>query len=179
MDAQVEPPASSCAFTATSNGLHYLWRGRGPGEKTTNISVYTPTKEEWTVQATTGPPPPGLCSGGCTSIANNLFCFGGRDGSSYVNDLHKLNLETFRWSNIPSSSKNPSPICKAGCGLVSMDEQFLVCFGGYGIGPTQPGSTFTKNIDSTDGHGWTNEFHLFDVQEGTILHYIINTGVFI
>ena len=169
MDAPVEPPACAGPFSTEVSGLRYSWRGRGPGEKATTIAVYTPTREEWTLQPTTGPPPPGLSAGGCASIANHFYCFGGYDGSSYFNDLHKLNLETLKWSNIPTT--NPRPICKAGCGLVSMDERFLVCFGGHGIGPTQPGPTFTRNTDNTDGSGWTNEFHLFDVQEGTIINH--------
>ena len=33
-------------------------------------------------------------------------------------------------------------------------------------GPTQPGAEFIKNSEVTDGRGWTNELHVFDVQKG-------------
>ena len=44
----------------------------------------------------------------------------------------------------------------------------LVLFGGYGIpsGPTQPGAEFVKNTSFTDGRGWTNELHSFDLKTG-------------
>ena len=44
----------------------------------------------------------------------------------------------------------------------------LVVFGGYGspCGPTQPGAEFVKNDNYTDGSGWSNELHVFDVMEG-------------
>ena len=40
--------------------------------------------------------------------------------------------------------------------------------------PAQPGSTFTKTTILSDGSGWTNEFHLFDLQEG--MHYCSLVG---
>ena len=33
-------------------------------------------------------------------------------------------------------------------------------------GPTQPGAEFIKDSRFTDGRGWTNELHVFDVQKG-------------
>ena len=48
----------------------------------------------------------------------------------------------------------------------------LLLFGGYGIpsGPTQPGEKF-KSSNFSDGRGWTNELHLFDIKEGEgVLH---------
>ena len=56
---------------------------------------------------------------------------------------------------------------KSGCGMVSYLDK-LILFGGYGIpsGPTQPGAQFIKNSKYTDGRGWTNELHMFDVQKG-------------
>ena len=170
MDALVEPPACVNAFSAEAGGLHYSWRGRGR-EKTTSIGVYDIQTEQWTLAPTTGPPPPGLWVGGCAVMMKHLYCFGGTNGSSLFNDLHKLNLETFQWSKVhPQNSLSEQPICKAGCGLVAVNERTLVCFCGWGSEPThvQPGSTFTK------GYGIvvrTNEFHLFDTQEGIITNH--------
>ena len=150
MDAPIEPPACWGAFTTAANGLHYVWRGAGPAEKATTIGIFNPTNEEWTLQPTTGTPPPGLWDGGCASIGNDLYCFGGSNGSFYFNDLHKLNLETFQWSNVhPRNDQTNWPMPKSGCGFVAINRRTLCCFGG-----------------STDS-GWTNELHLYDVQEGT------------
>ena len=169
MDAPVEPPACVWAFSAEAGGLHYSWGGEGR-EKTTSIGVYDVQTEQWTLTPTTRPPPPGLQAGGCAIIKKNLYCFGGYDGSFWVNDLHKLNLETFQWSEVhPESNSSEQPICKYGCGLIAVSERTL-CFGGYGSRPThvQPGSSFTRGYGSK---GWTNESHLFDTQEGIITNH--------
>ena len=147
----MEPPACRGAFTTAAKGLHYVWRGWGPAKEATTIRIFNPTNEEWTLQPTTGTPPTGLGYGGCASIGNDLYCFGGSNGSSHFNDLHKLNLETFQWSEVhPRNDLTNWPMPKMGCGFVAIDERTLCCFGGF-------------NKDS----GWTNEFHLYDVQEGT------------
>ena len=167
MDTPVEPPACMWAFSAEAGGLHYSCGG----EETTSIGVYDVQTEQWTLTPTTGPPPPGLWGGGCTVVMKHLYCFGGHNGSSRFNDLHTLNLETFQWSKVhPQNDSSEQPICKTGCGLVTVNERTLVCFGGWGSEPThvQPASTFTTGIMSK---GWTNEFHLFDTQEGIITNH--------
>ena len=170
MDAPLEPPACANAFPAEAGGLHYSWGGR-EREKTTSIGVYDVQTEQWTLTPTTGPPPPGLWVGGCAVMMKHLYCFGGYDRSSRFNDLHKLNLETFQWSEV-STARNlfEQPIRKVGCGLIAVNERTLVCFGGWGSEPTyvQPGSTFTRVSGSK---GRTNEFHLFDTQEGIITNH--------
>ena len=149
----MEPPACAGAFTTAAKGLHYVWRGWGPAEKATTIGIFNPTNVEWTLQPTTGAPPPGLYDCGCASIGNDLYCFGGENQSSRFNDLHKLNLETFQWSKVhPRNDKKNWPMPKNGCGFTAINDTLLCCFGGY-----------TENEDSE----WTNEFHLYDVQEGT------------
>ena len=156
MDALVEPPACSAAFSAEAGGLHYLWRGKGPGEKSTTIGINNPLTEQWTLQSTTGPPPPGGYGGGCAAIGNHLYCFGGYDGSSFFNDLYELDLQSFRWRKLlPRNTPLEFPVCKSGCGVVAVDERNLACFGGYGIVP-----------DHKERTGWTDELHLIDVQEG-------------
>ena len=152
----MEPPAGASAFTTTAKGLYYVWRGVGLAVKATTIGIFNPTNEEWTLQPTTGTPPPGLEDGGCASIGNDLYCFGGYNGSSRFNDLHKLNLETFQWSKVhPRNDRTNWPVPKSGCGFVAIN-QTLCCFGGY------------------TGGKMRNEFHLYDVQEGTVLAIIIH-----
>ena len=169
MDGPVEPPACSAPFSAEAGGLHYLWRGKGPGERATTVGIYDPLTEQWTLQPTTGPPPPGVGYGGCASLENHFYCFGGYDGCSFFSDLHKLDLETFQWSKLHARN-DPSewPLCKTGSGVVTVNKKTLACFGGYCNAPTKPGSTFTRNTKLANGSGWTNELHLFDLQEGIL-----------
>ena len=175
---QTEIAACAGPFSAETGGLHYSWRGRGPAEKTATVGVYDPKTEQWTLQPTTGPitAPSGLYSGGCVALDNHLYCFGGESSESSSgshqmhNDLHRLNLTTFQWSNVHLGSAqrvSSLPMQKAICGFVVVNERTLGCFGGWGpgIAPFQPGSRFLKDEGV---YGWTNEFHLFDVQTGMI-----------
>ena len=176
-DAPVEPPACWEAFSAEAGGLHCSWGGQR--ERPTAIGVYKVQNEQWTVAPTIGPTPPRLWEGGCAIISNHLFCFGGYNGSSPINDLHKLNLGTFQWSKVlPKNNSSEQPICKKGCGLTAVSERTLACFGGYGCEPrhVQPGSTFTRDKGSD---GWTNEYHLFDIQKGIIVNSVFVQAVLI
>ena len=152
MDAPLEPPPCSSPFTTEANGLHYVWRGYAPGEKANAIGIYNVESELWTIQPTTGPPPPGHDGGGCTTLMNHLYCFGGGcEGFSYCNDLHKLNCQSFEWNKIhPRNEGSLWPDEKDGCCLLALDERTLACFGGYGES------------------GCTNEFHLFDTKQGAV-----------
>ena len=147
----VELPACVGAFATTANERHFLWRGNDPGEEAPTIRIFHPTNEEWTLQPTTGTPPPGLYDGGCTSIGEDLYCFGGGNGYSHFNDLYKLNLQNFQWSRVhPRNDQTYWPMPKINCGFVAIDERTLCCYGGYNHNTKQ-----------------TNEFHLFYVKEGT------------
>ena len=152
----MEPPPCYLPFTTEANGLHYVWRGDGPGADATTIGVYNKENECWMVQPTTGRPPPGQYGGGFTTVMNHLYCFGGGYGLSYSNDLHKLNCQSFEWSKIhPRNEESLWPRRKAYCGLVAVNETTLACFGGYVEG------------------GYINEFHLFDLKQGAIINVFI------
>ncbi|XP_064393167.1 uncharacterized protein LOC135340740 isoform X1 [Halichondria panicea] len=164
MDAPVEPSPRFGQFSAV-DGHHYMWRGAGPGLKGSNIiAVYDPSTELWSLLPTTGPLPPGKQGGCSVCVGRCLYTFGGQYGSSYFNDMSKLDLDTLQWTKVQTSGSHSMK--KAFSGLVRVNERTLCCFGGEGIeGTTQPGSTFTKTGRS-DGSGRTNEFHFFDTQNG-------------
>ena len=130
------------------------------------VEIYDPYLEAWQQEATTGTPPPGLLHGGCAAVNNSLLWYGGSDGQSRFGTLHQLNTTTLNWEELHQCTPQ-GPMAKSACGLASFHGSKAALFGGYGIptGPTQPGSTFTRDTWS-DGSGWTNEFHLFDLQEG-------------
>ena len=158
----------------------YLWGGRTEDFSESSkrklasvVEIYHPYRlEMWEQRATTGVPPPGLIAGGCTSLNKTLLWYGGYDGKSYFDTLHQLNTVTLNWDELHHNSPSQGPMAKSSCGLVSFQGNKLGLFGGYGLptGPTQPGATFTRNTAVSDGSGWTNEFHLFHLQEGMYMY---------
>ena len=141
------------------------------GRKTlaSELNTFDSFSETWNTRATTGVPPPGLYHGGCTVIDNSLYYFGGMDGYSYYNSLHCINSITAEWKELSSLNPVNQPMPKVGFGIVTYpDAATLAIFAGYGFprGPTQPGSKFVQNTNFTDGRGWTNELHLFNLTNG-------------
>ena len=177
MDAPVEPSPRFGQFSAV-DGHHYMWRGAGPGLKGSNIiAVYDPSTELWSLLPTTGPLPPGGYVGCSVCVGRCLYTYGGWNGTSYFNDMSKLDLDTLQWTKVQTSGSQPMK--KAGFGLVRVNERTLCCFGGGGTeGTTQPGSTFTKT-GLSDGSGRTNEFHFFDTQNGNFCQCAHSLYVFI
>ena len=89
--------------------------------------------------------------------------YGGNDGLDYQGCLYQLDIKSRKWQQLSSGG----PMKKYGCRMIAYGKT-LVVFGGYGIpsGPVQPGAQFIKNNEYTDGQGWTNELHIFDLEEG-------------
>jgi len=163
-----EPPACFSPFSATVSGQHYLWGGGGLGIDAISVHCFSSTSEHWTQRKSKGTPHPGKYGGPCTSLNGYLYMFGGLDETSYYNALTKLNTESMLWSleanNIPNGE---CPMRKFGCGLLTVNNTTLCCIAGCGLEPTkQPRSAFTKDTDSSDGRGCTNECHMFDAREG-------------
>ena len=140
------------------------------------IEIFDPYLETWEEHPTTGVPPPGLYFGACTSLLDSLYWFGGWDGSSRYNSLHRLDTTTLEWSELQPLNQADGPMRKSGCEIVSFLQDKLAVFGGYGIptGPTQPGATFTKATNTTDGSGWSNELHVFTITEGMWGQYYLH-----
>ena len=160
---------------APVGGRCYLWGGRvqdfsGSGRKklASTVEIFDPYLETWEKHPTIGVLPPGLYGGACTSLLDSLYWFGGSDGSSHYNSLHRLDTTTLEWRELQPLNQADGPMRKFGCGMVPFLQDQLAMFGGYGFqkGPTQPGATFTKDTKYTDGGGWSNELHVFNIKEG-------------
>ncbi len=164
MEAPIEPPPCSSPFSTRANGCHYYWRGAGPGQASTAIAVFCSRTEQWSLKPTTGPPPPGEWCGCSVHVDGYLYTFGGSNGTSRVNDMSKLDLDSFQWIQLQSSGSQP--LKKTGCGLVCVNDRTLCCFGGFGIVPKQPESTCTTNEGELRS---TNELHFLDVQTGKLM----------
>ena len=150
-----------------------MWGGRtqdflrGVDDKLkSTVNVFDPYLETWQEQHTTGVPPRGLYGGAAVAHSTSLYSFAGVDGIARHNSLHVLDIDTLVWKEISMTTNVPMP--KSECGMVFFATHHLATIGGYGH-PTQAiqaGSSFHKRPDLTDGSGWTNEFHVFDVTEG-------------
>ena len=172
-----EPSPRFLHGAAPVQGRCYLWGGRVSGftesarrKLASTVEIFDPYLETWEEHTTTGVPPPGLYDGACTSLLDSLHWFGGDDGGSFHNSLHRLDPVTLEWSELQPLNQADGPLRKHGCGMVSFLQNQLAVFGGYGIptGPTQPGAMFTN---LTDRSGWSNELHVFTITEGMWVLY--------
>ena len=101
-----------------------------------------------------------------SAFNDDLFTFGGYKDGNLFNTLHKLDTKTWRWCQLSPQNAEGAPMPKSGSGMISFNDSLGV-FGGYGIshGSTEPGS-FLK-AKAIDGIGWTNEFHIYHLREGS------------
>ena len=132
------------------------------------LHVFDVNTELWLSRETTGPPHPGLYNHASVVIGEMVYFFGGGDGWTYFNSLHQLDLEQLIWRNAQPVYTSYAPMKKTNCGMVSFGHDKLVLFAGYGKPSPRvhPGSKFIPNKRVTDGTGFCNEVHLFDIKIG-------------
>jgi len=170
-----EPSPRFVHYAAPVGGRCFLWGGRVPdfsasGRKklASTVEIFDPYLEVWEQQTTSGVPPSGLADGACLSLGDQLYSFGGWDGASFYNTLHMLDPTSLEWKQLRVLNQADGPMKKFVCGMVPYGQDQLSLFGGYGI-PTSlahPGATFTNDTSFTDGRGWSNELHIFNINEG-------------
>ena len=117
-----------------------------------------------------------MCDGACAAMGDSMYVSCGHDSSKYQSGLHEFDTTTLQWKDRTAPE---GPMRKAGCQMISYEGDKLALFGGFGYptGPIQPGSKFIKFTRSTDGRGWTNEFHLFHTREGMIRIHHVNVYI--
>ena len=141
-------------------------------ELSSTVEVFDQYLEQWRTLKTTGSPPKGLYSGACCSTPNgDMYVYGGvsDEPRCYRGGLYKLamNSQELKWSQLSVESDPNGPMRKSSCGMVCFDNKKLAVIGGCGIphGPPQLGSTFIEDKGCTDGTGFTNEIHFYDIKE--------------
>ena len=145
-------PRSRHAAVAVGSKLH-MWGGdSGSMEKSRELSqhveVFDIATELWEQKLTHGTPPPGLRGTAYTVVGTHLYNFGGWDGISHHNSLHKLDLCTLQWDEVKDLNSSSVPQRKTGSRMVSYGDNQLVIFAGW------------------TGNQWTNKLHLFNLDKG-------------
>ena len=110
------------------------------------VEIFDLYSESWEQRPVTGDAPsPGTYSAASASVHDDLFSFGGHDGSQFFNTLHRLDTEKLCWSQVSPQNADGAPMPKFGCGMIAFGNGLGV-FSGYGVprGPTEPQS-FIKN----------------------------------
>ena len=133
------------------------------------VEILDPYSESWEQRQVGGnAPSPGTYASASASLHDDLFSFGGYDGKDFFfKTVHRLDTKMWCWSQVSPQSADGAPMPKIGCRMIAFGSS-LVVFGGIGIpqGPTEPRS-FIKITTITDGRGWTNEFHVYNLSEGS------------
>ena len=155
-------------FSSLVEGKLFIFGGRiedfhNHKNELKTINSYNSFNETWSLFHAGGSPPLGIYDGASTTLSKNIYRFGGYNRPDYQGSLHKWDSSTMSWNQLKEHD-NKGPIKKGACAMISHNEDILL-FGGYGTptGPIQQGSQFTNG---TDGRGWTNELHSFNLQEG-------------
>ena len=141
------------------------------------VEQFDPCTEIWCQRSTVGTPHPGLLSAACTLShdGNDLFMFGGLGlggdlASRTRGVLSRLNIKTLTWSLLCPEALGGAPMKKYSSSMFmfkSGDKVAVIGGRGYPTGPTQPGATFNRDTRLTDGRGWSSEFHVFDISQGS------------
>ena len=169
-----EPRRRACG-TNVGNRF-FTYRGRLQSFKLLNTFPRLPHVEifntaesaQWTQRTTTGTNPPGLWGIACTAIGHLLYTYGGWTGSGFSGALNELDASTLNWRELTPLNPSEGPMRKASCGMISINDKTLCIVAGYGIpnATIQPGSQFVKDSRYTDGRGYTNELHTYNLEEG-------------
>lgn len=177
-------PTERIGHTCWEIGSNVLVHGGVTKEKTKQrlssvVEIFDAYKESWKWAEVAGETPAnGVYLAASASVNSEPFMFGGSDGSRFYNSLHKINCASPCFEVCPQDTSRELPMEKQGAGMVAFDTNLAV-FGGYGMpqGTIQPGSSFIRDklIDLSYLQGWTNELHIYNLNEGMcrkcLFHY--------
>ena len=151
-------------------GFLSSFRGMNTYPRISNIEELSTTSLEWVQRETSGSSPPGPCESACAVIDEHLYHFGGSDGKRHSGELHGLNICSKKWQKILPVNPSEGPMSKGACGMISVSDEMLCITCGYGYldGRTPINSRFVESTRFTDGRGWSNKLHLFNLKTGAV-----------
>ncbi|ESW10364.1 hypothetical protein PHAVU_009G202800 [Phaseolus vulgaris] len=110
--------------------LLYLFGGYGKFNCQTNqVHVFDTLRRIWSEPAVKGTPPSPRDSHSCSVVGDNLFVFGGTDGTRLLNDLHILDTASHTW--IFPTVRGEAPDAREGHASAVIGKRLFV-FGGCG-----------------------------------------------
>ncbi|KAH9555526.1 hypothetical protein CY35_08G118200 [Sphagnum magellanicum] len=116
--------------TVKSGRFIYVFGGYGKDEcQTQDIHVFDCVKQTWSKPIVKGTPPTARDSHTCTAVGNNLYVFGGTDGTSPLGDLHVLDTVSNTWST--PQTQGDAPSAREGHSAAAIGKCIYV-FGGCG-----------------------------------------------
>lgn len=137
---------------AEVDGNVYMWGGMESSLKQCSASsvVMIDTKSEsWEEKITSGIPPAGVVGSAWITVGTKVYTLGGiKDIANIKSLLYQLDLLNMEWSEVRPKNPLQGPEGKTGCGVVSLGNDMLVVFGGQTLS------------------GYTNELHIFNLNEG-------------
>ena len=140
----------------------------------TTINRFDAATERWHCLPTSGNPPPGRIGVACAVVGSKFYVFGGRSRNRLFSTLSELDLETMIWKELePLSPLENTPMAKMGSAMVSIDNRYLIVYGGYGVPAATSAAGQTQGVEYIPDPGkgvWTNELHCFDLKTG-MLYY--------
>ncbi|XP_022921955.1 acyl-CoA-binding domain-containing protein 6-like [Cucurbita moschata] len=118
-------------FNAIKDGRYlYVFGGYGKHNCQTNqVHVFDTAKQTWSQPLIKGSPPTPRDSHTCTTIGDNLFVFGGTDGTIPLKDLHILDTSLHTW--ICPSLRGEGPQAREGHSATLVGKRLFI-FGGCG-----------------------------------------------
>lgn len=142
------------------------------------IELFDAKNRAWRQLKTKGDRHPGLSAVACASFENYLYAYGGLDGNVLHGVLSQLDLKTLTWLQL-SPKTAAGPMRKDASGMVHFDGDKLAVVCGYAYpnkpgepsgGSSDRGSKFIpRNGIPDDGSGWTNEMHIFHLENSKMI----------
>ncbi|XP_028677834.1 kelch domain-containing protein 2 [Erpetoichthys calabaricus] len=84
----------------------------------------------WSQPETTGNPPSPRAAHACATLGNCGYVFGGRYRESRLNDLYRINLNTWEWRELIVSQQQ-CPVGRSWHSLIPVSQDSLFLFGGF------------------------------------------------
>lgn len=99
------------------------------GQPTNDMFLLNLKTKSWVPIRANGSPPEPRCDHSTAVVNDDVFVFGGAsDANTYLNDLHRFNIETMSWHLI--EERGAVPDCSAGHSLVAHHDKDIYVIGG-------------------------------------------------
>ena len=171
----VEPPGRRGAYSFIHDEKFYLYHGhngRRDQQREDVLPSYDLRTAEWSEVTTINKAKRAVSGEAVTLVNDKLLAFGGCwwDGERSA-VVWALDLKTLGWRECVPSNPSEGPMPKDKAGTVAYGDEMLCVFGGYGDMPSahngvipQRGAQYHTDMTSPRGVCWTNELHLFHIE---------------